>query len=180
MVELPVLVLNQNYKLLNICRVRRALVLMLRGKAEVLENGYGHIPCSSESLEIPSVVRLVYMIKRPRLRRRVTRTEIFSRDRHTCQYCGQEARNLTLDHVVPRRRGGEHNWENVVSACAGCNHRKAGRTPAEAEMHLIHQPLPPNDGEFHIPYHFLRVREEWHKYMPRKRTKLLKHLGSAA
>jgi 5-methylcytosine-specific restriction endonuclease McrA len=106
--------------------------------------------------------------------------EIFNRDRHTCQYCGREARDLTLDHVVPRRRGGEHKWENVVSACVGCNHRKAGRTPAEAGMRLIHQPLPPNDGEFHIPYHFLCAREEWHKYMPQKRTRTLKHLRSAA
>lgn len=166
MVELPVLVLNQNYEPLNICRVRRALILMLTGKAEPLENGYGELHCSAGDFDLPSVVRLVYMVKRPRLRRRITRTEIFSRDHYTCQYCGRMGRELTLDHVVPRRRGGKHTWENVVSACASCNHRKAGRTPAEAGMRLLHQPITPRDSDFYIPFHYLRSHEEWQKYIP--------------
>ncbi|MBI2855035.1 MAG: HNH endonuclease [Chloroflexi bacterium] len=166
MVELPVLVLNQNYEPLNICRVRRALVLMFNGKAEALENGRGELTCSMGVYHIPSVVRLIYMVKRPRLRRRATRTEIFSRDRYTCQYCGKETRDLTLDHVVPRRRGGEHKWENVVSACAACNHRKAGRTPTEAGMRLRQQPYAPRDSDFFVPYHYLRAHGEWQKYVP--------------
>ncbi|MEW6033528.1 MAG: HNH endonuclease [Chloroflexota bacterium] len=165
MVDLPVLVLNQNYEPLNICRVRRALVLMLRGKAEALENGYGMLHCSLGFFDLPSVVRLVYMVKRPRLRRRITRAEIFSRDKYTCQYCGRETRDLTLDHVLPRRRGGQHKWENVVSACPPCNHRKAGRTPVEAGMYLVRPPQPPRDGDFFIPYHYLRSRQEWQKYV---------------
>jgi len=167
MIDLPVLVLNQNYEPLNICRVRRALVLMFRGKAEALENGYGELHCSVGDIDLPSVVRLVYMVKRPRLRRRITRAEIFSRDRYLCQYCGREARDLTLDHVTPRRRGGKHAWENVVSACAVCNHRKAGRTPAEAGMRLRDQPHAPKDCDFYIPFHYLRSHEEWQKYVPK-------------
>ena len=171
MVDLPVLVLNQNYEPLNICRVRRALVLMLRGKAEPLENGYGEIRCSSMGgMHIPSVVRLVYMVKRPRLSRRITRTEIFSRDSYTCQYCGKETRDLTLDHVMPKKRGGGHNWQNVVSACPPCNHHKAGRTPDEAGMLLNRQPRPPKDGDFYVPYHHLRSHAEWQKYVPLPRA----------
>lgn len=167
MVDLPVLVLNQNYEPLNICRVRRALLLMLRGKAEMLENGYGEVHCSSGYLELPSVVRLIYMVKRPRLRRRITRAEIFSRDHYTCQYCGRVGRDLTLDHVMPRRRSGKHTWENVVSACAPCNHRKAGRTPAEANMRLLRPPTAPRDSDFFIPFHYLNSHEEWTKYVPK-------------
>lgn len=166
MVDLPVLVLNQNYEPLNICKVRRALVLMLQGKVEPLENGYGELHSSIGDIDLPSVVRLLHMVKRPRLRRRITRLEVFSRDGFTCQYCGKEPKDLTLDHVMPRRRGGQHTWENVVSACPPCNHRKAGRTPAEAAMRLRQTPRPPRDGCFYVPYHYLRGREEWLKYVP--------------
>lgn len=166
MVNFPVLVLNQNYEPLNICRVRRALVLLFRDKAEVLENGKGELHSIEDTFPIPSVIRLVYMIKRPHQRRRLTRIEVFNRDRHICQYCGRESRELTLDHVTPRHRGGEHTWENVVSACISCNHRKAGRTPIEAGMKLIRQPSPPRDDGIHIPYHYLRAYQEWQKYLP--------------
>jgi len=169
MVELPVLVLNQNYEPLNVCRVRRALVLMFNGKAEALENGRGELHCSMGDYHIPSVVRLVYMVKRPRMKRKVTRGEIFSRDKYTCQYCGKEMRELTLDHVMPRKRGGPHKWENVVSACPQCNHRKAGRTPLEAGMRLKHEPVAPTDTDFFIPYHYLRAHQEWQKYIPTSR-----------
>ena len=126
MINLPVLVLNQTYEPLNICRVRRAIVLLYRGKAEMLENGSGFIQSVSYTFPVPSVIRLAYWIKRPRPQPKLTRLEIFHRDRYTCQYCGKETRQLTLDHVIPRHQGGEHNWENVVSACVPCNRRKAG------------------------------------------------------
>jgi len=167
MVNLPVLVLNQNYEPLNICRVRRAVVLIYSGKAEMLENGTGFIHSSSQTFSIPSVIRLPYMVKRPRPKRKLTRAEIFNRDHYTCQYCGRETRQLTLDHVVPRYRGGEHTWENVVSACTSCNRRKAGRTPKEAGMKLINHPSPPhNNPSFYVPYHYEKARQEWQKYLP--------------
>ncbi len=166
MINLTVLVLNQSYEPLNICRVRRAVVLVYRGKAEMLENGTGFIHSANDTFPIPSVIRLAYMIKRPRPKRKLTRFEIFNRDQYTCQYCSRQTRQLTLDHVIPRYRGGEHTWENVVSACISCNRRKAGRTPAEAGMELIRKPTYPRGGiPFCIPYQHLQSRDEWHKYL---------------
>ena len=166
MVNSPVLVLNQNYEPLNICRVRRAIILLFRGKAEVLENGRGNLHSIDDAFDVPSVIRLVYFIRRPRQQRKLTKLEVFNRDHYACQYCGRESKELTLDHVVPRRRGGEHSWENVVSACIPCNRRKAGRTPSEAGMPLLHQPRPPRNDGFYVPFQHLRVHNEWQKYIP--------------
>jgi len=167
MINLPVLVLNQNYEPLNICRVRRAVVLLNRRKAEMLENGSGFIHTTADIFPIPSVIRLAYMIKRPRPKRKLTRLEIFNRDHYTCQYCSKETHQLTLDHVLPRYRGGTHTWENVVSACIPCNRHKAGRTPSEAGMKLTHPPAPPHEGSFfYIPHHSLQTQSEWRKYLP--------------
>ena len=167
MISLPVLVLNQSYEPLNICRVRRAVVLLYQNKAEMLENGSGFIHSADFEFPVPSVIRLASMIKRPhRFVRKLTRLEVFKRDHYTCQYCGKETRQLTLDHVIPRYRGGEHTWENVVSACVPCNRRKAGRTPQEAGMRLIHQPSRPRDnGLFYIPARYPHIRSEWQKYL---------------
>ena len=169
MINFPVLVLNQSYEPLNICRVRRAIVLLYRGKAEMLENGSGFIQSASYAFPVPSVIRLAYLIKRPRPQPKLTRVEVFNRDRYTCQYCGKETGQLTLDHVIPRYRGGEHVWENVVSACAGCNRRKAGRTPSEAGMRLIRQPSSPRSSfSLHIPYRHLQTGSQWQKYLPQQ------------
>jgi 5-methylcytosine-specific restriction endonuclease McrA len=96
----------------------------------------------------------------------MTKLEVFSRDQYTCQYCGRQGKELTLDHVVPRKRGGEHTWENVVSACIPCNRRKAGRTPIEAGMPLLNQPKPPRNSNFYVPFNLLRIHDEWNKYLP--------------
>jgi len=167
MINLPVLVLNYSYEPLNICQVRRAVVLLYRGKAEMLENGSGFIHSANYIFPVPSVIRLAYMIKRPRPERKLTRFEVFNRDRYRCQYCGKETRQLTLDHVVPRYRGGEHTWENVVSACIPCNRHKAGKTPKEAGMKLTRPPSPPRGNIlFYIPYYYLQTQREWQKYLP--------------
>ncbi len=166
MINLPVLVLNQNYEPLTVCRARRAVVLVYQGKAEMLENGAGVIHSAREALPLPSVIRLAYLIRRPHHKRKLTRCEVFNRDRHTCQYCGRQTHQLTLDHVIPRYRGGQHTWENVVSACVPCNCRKAGRTPQEAGMRLMHTPSPPSRNPFlNIPYHYLNKQDEWRKYL---------------
>lgn len=165
MVKSPVLVLNQNYEPLNICQVRRAIVLVYRGKAEVLENGSGYMYSSYATFPLPSVIRLVYLIKRPPYHRKMTRLEIFNRDNYICQYCGKQTRALTIDHVIPRHRGGEHNWFNVVSACPACNRRKAGRTPAEAGMKLIHQPFAPRIAGLYIPSHYLKWHQNWKNFL---------------
>lgn len=167
MINSPVLVLNQSYEPLNLCRIRRAVVLVFRGKAEVLENSRGEIHSATQVFPLPSVIHLVYMVKRPRHQRKLTKQEVFSRDQYACQYCGRQTKELTLDHVIPRRRGGEHTWENVVSACKVCNRRKGGRTPKEAGMKLLRQPRPPRNNGFYIPYHYFNNHSEWKKYLPR-------------
>src|SRR5665811_496840 len=106
-----VLVLNQNYEPLNVCSVRRALVLVLGGKAELLEAGRGLISSATRAFPSPSVIRLMHLIKRPRPRVKLTRREIFLRDGYTCQYCGARSSGLTIDHVIPRSRGGLHTWD---------------------------------------------------------------------
>ena len=162
---LPVLVLNQNYQPLNICNVRRAVVLLDRGKAELMENGRGEIHSALSSFPVPSVIRLFQMIKRPLMQRKLSRRAVFYRDGFTCQYCSKKTRNLTLDHIVPRSRGGRHAWENVASACVPCNHRKAGATPREANMRLLRQPRAPRPDPYYL-FHNRTILDEWHTFIP--------------
>src|SRR5947209_7675057 len=103
-----VLVLNQNYEPLNVCNARRAFILVDRGKAEIIEHGEGGLRSAFQTFPLPSVIRLIYMIRRPRPKMRLTRREIFVRDHYTCQYCGRQTKDLTIDHVLPRHRGGPH------------------------------------------------------------------------
>lgn len=169
-----VLVLNENYEPLHICTARRAVVLVGRGKAEVLEHDDArplHSP--SQAFAIPSVIRLVYLIRRPRPHRKLTRKEIFLRDGYTCQYCGKESRDLTLDHVVPRVRGGRHTWENLVSACRPCNHRKGSKSLEEARMRLAKPPEVPHTSPYHIVYHYIGSRGEWRKFIPERELEAL-------
>jgi 5-methylcytosine-specific restriction endonuclease McrA len=160
-----VLVLNQNYEPLNVCDVRRALGMLIGGKAEIVENGRGELRSTSRTVPFPSVIRLSYLIRRPRPRVRLTRREIFRRDSYTCQYCGLQSRSLTMDHVVPRHRGGEHSWTNLVSACPSCNRRKGGRTPEEARMALLHVPYEPRPTVIYLFGQHLEVNDGWHKFL---------------
>ena len=166
MLSVPVLVLNQNYEPLNVCNARRAFVLVDRGKAEVLEHGSGLLRSTSAVFQLPSVIRLIAHIRRPRPHMRLTRREVFHRDRFMCQYCGERARDLTLDHVVPRHRGGRHTWENLVTACKRCNHRKAGLTPKEAHMRLMHEPVAPRVSLYYAFWPYLEREEAWRKFVP--------------
>ena len=166
-INYPVLVLNQSYEPLNICRARRALVLIFDGKAELVEDGTGFIHTTRSIVPLPSVIRLAYMVKRPRMDPKLTRFEVFNRDQFTCQYCGKQTRQLTLDHVVPRHLGGEHSWENLISACVICNHKKAGRTPEQARMKLLRKPAKPRSKTlFTVPYHYRQTFSQWQKYLP--------------
>jgi 5-methylcytosine-specific restriction endonuclease McrA len=166
MVSSHVLVLNQNYEPLNVCNVRRAFVLLDLGKAEMLEEGDGQLHTATFAFPWPSVIRLVYMIRRPRPQMRLTRREVFQRDHFTCMYCGEQGRELTLDHVIPRFQGGRHTWENLVSACKRCNHRKAGRTPQEARMRLLQEPFHPHASAYYIFHQYLRNEHGWRKFIP--------------
>lgn len=119
-----VLVLNLNYEPLNICGLGRAVALVGSGKAEILASGMEDIRTARAVIPRPSVIKLQYLVRRPRAQVRLTRREVFIRDDYTCQYCGLRGRELTLDHVIPRHLGGRHVWDNLVSACRPCNHRK--------------------------------------------------------
>ena len=143
------------------------VILVVGHKAEMLEDGAGLVHTANRTFPIPSVIRLPYLVKRPfRVERKLSRIEVFNRDNYTCQYCGKQTRQLTLDHIIPRYRGGQHVWKNIVSACIPCNRRKAGRTPAEAGMRLICPPSPPHDNSlFYIPRH-LQTQSGWGKYLP--------------
>jgi 5-methylcytosine-specific restriction endonuclease McrA len=165
MVDAPVLVLNQGFEPHDVCRTRRAIVLVYCGKAELVEDSRGEVHSVSRSFAIPSVIRLTQRVRRPFHERRLTRLEVFVRDNFTCQYCGRGTRELTLDHVVPRSQGGVHSWENVVSACKTCNRRKGGRTPEEAGMKLLSEPKAPRVYGYNVPYHYFSSHVEWQKYV---------------
>ena len=98
--------------------------------------------------ERPEVIRLVYMVRKPLHRRKLSRREVFQRDGYSCQYCGARSSEMTLDHVIPRCKGGQHTWDNVVTACQRCNHRKAGSTPREAGMKLRVEPREPRPNPY--------------------------------
>jgi 5-methylcytosine-specific restriction endonuclease McrA len=166
MVNAQVLVLNQNYEPLNVCNARRAFNLLDRGKAELLEEGAGFLRSASAIFPFPSVIRLVYLIKRPQPQIRLSRREVFQRDHFTCVYCGKQAKDLTLDHVLPRHLGGKHTWENLVTACKPCNHRKAGRTPQEARMFPFREPIQPRRNVYSTFYQYLEVQHAWRKFIP--------------
>jgi 5-methylcytosine-specific restriction endonuclease McrA len=164
--QTSVLVLNQNYEPLNVCNARRAVVLLQRGKAEVVEEGERIIRTVMRAFSIPSVIRMVYFVKRPRPSARLCRREVFARDGYRCQYCGHRTRDLTLDHVIPRSRGGNHSWENLTSACKSCNHRKAGRTPIEARMRLRTKPQKPRPSLYTLFSRHLDSHRAWRIFFP--------------
>ena len=158
------LVLNQNYEPLNVCTVRRAFVLVFRGKAELLHAGRDELRAVSRVYELPSVIRLAQQVSRPRPHVRLSRREVFARDHGRCQYCGRAA-ELTLDHVLPRHRGGRHEWDNLVAACRACNHRKGGRTPGEARMVLRRRPFRPSASHASVFGPYLERYVEWAPFL---------------
>ncbi len=164
-VSQPVLVLNATFEPLNVCNIKRALGLVFSGKAEIVVNGRGYIRTSAAVYELPSVIRLGYMVKRPHPRVALSKREVLRRDEYTCQYCGKKGRVLTIDHVIPRHRGGPHTWQNLVAACSGCNRRKGGRTPEEANMHLERPPYEPSASAKYRFSHFLPRHEEWEPFI---------------
>lgn len=136
------LVLNATYEPLSVVPTRRAVVLLVREKADLVHAGDSAYRSERLTIPAPTVIRLRRYVRVPyRRRTALTRRAVFARDLHTCQYCGSAAENL--DHVVPRSRGGSHTWENVVAACRVCNARKGDRTPTEAGMGLIGKPTAP-------------------------------------
>ena len=160
-----VLVLNATFEPINVCTVRRAAVLILKEKAEVIEHGRWELHAESLTLPRPIVIRLITYVRVPRdtHRRKITRRAVFARDGWACQYCGSRS-NLTVDHVVPRSKGGVSSWDNIVASCAPCNRRKGNALPRQAGMRLLKQPRTPN------PHVFIQVASPtipaaWRQYL---------------
>jgi 5-methylcytosine-specific restriction endonuclease McrA len=143
-----VLVLNHNYQPLNVTNVRRALGMLCVGKAHTVETDSKVFRSEYLAIDMPTVVRLNHYVRRPTPVLRVSRKSVFARDSHTCQYCGRRSGPLTIDHVVPRERGGGEDWTNLVCCCTKCNNKKGNRTPEEAGMRLQSRPFRPK----FIPY----------------------------
>jgi 5-methylcytosine-specific restriction endonuclease McrA len=138
------LVLNATYEPLCVVSVRRAVVLVLKEKAEVVHATDDELRSERAAFVVPSVIRLTYFVKVPfRARAALSRRAVFVRDNHRCQYCGGSAENI--DHIVPRSRGGEHVWENVVAACRPCNTRKEDRLLHEVGFVLRRKPTAPRE-----------------------------------
>jgi 5-methylcytosine-specific restriction endonuclease McrA len=159
-----VLVLNATYEPINVCSLQRAVVLVLKQKAEVLERAARRLRSATASYAYPLVIRLVAYVRVPRNeKRRISRRAVFARDDWRCQYCGA-ASHLTVDHVVPRSRGGRSTWDNVVTSCAPCNVRKADRLPDEVGMHPRAAPKAPPPDVF-IAVAAPRRPESWEPYL---------------
>ena len=138
------LVLNATFEPLCVVPIRRAVVLVLKEKAEVVHSTDQELHSERSTFPVPSVIRLTYFVKVPfRARAALNRRAVFARDGHRCQYCGAHAENI--DHVVPRSRGGEHIWENVVAACRPCNTRKEDRLLQEVGLVLRKKPTAPKE-----------------------------------
>ncbi|MBL6619821.1 MAG: HNH endonuclease [Ilumatobacteraceae bacterium] len=160
-----VLVLNASYEPLSIVSFRRATCLVLDDKAEIIEHDGGVLRSPSLTVPVPSVVRLRYMVRVARRRQAVlSRRAVFARDDHTCQYCGGPADSI--DHVLPRSRGGGHDWENLVAACRRCNLAKRDRTPEEAGMRLRRPGCPPRPGSW-VVVGASRMPDAWKPYLAR-------------
>ncbi len=158
-----VLVLNASREPLHICSRRRAVVLMYKGKAVAIE----HKGAEINGVAGPSVIMLCDYVRIPYTKVALNRSNVLHRDNYTCQYCGVKRNNLTLDHVLPRCRGGRDTWENLVAACNSCNERKGHRLPREAGMTLFRRPVRPNNRlAFEVSKHCRRkYGAGWLKYL---------------
>jgi 5-methylcytosine-specific restriction endonuclease McrA len=159
-------VLNASYEPINVCTVRRAAVLVLKDRAEILERGEWALHAENMTLPRPAVIRLKAYVRIPRdaHRRKITRRAVFARDGWTCQYCGHERGNLTVDHVIPRSKGGGSGWDNIVTCCAPCNRRKGDRLPRQANMVPHRTPRAPSATIFiHVATPV--IPQAWEQYL---------------
>jgi 5-methylcytosine-specific restriction endonuclease McrA len=163
-----VLLLNITYEPLRIIDWKRAITMLCLGKVEVIEEYSRDIHSVSFTIRLPSVVRLLRMVKRPRTPVKFSRQNIYARDRYKCQYCGNRfsSEDLTYDHVIPKSRGGKTQWKNIVTCCIDCNRKKGGRIPSEASMRLIRKPKRPTwVPAIRITIGFREIPQTWRDYL---------------
>ena len=164
MLSQPALVLNKSWVAITTTTVKRALTMVYGGEARVVEpesystfdfnswselgvaRDHEFIQTVSFRIRIPEVILLTYYNGMPQMEVVFTRRNLYRRDKYTCQYCGCKpgSEELTIDHILPRSRGGKSTWENCVLACVKCNHKKSNMTPAESHMHLLNDPIEPS------------------------------------
>ena len=184
-----VLVLNRLWQAVNVCTAQRALCLLFRGHAQVVDgdgnnfntwdfDGWRNLSTRSAAeagmiqsiafrIRVPKVILLVFFDRMPRKEVKFTRHNIFERDKHQCQYCNKtlDRRELNLDHVIPRDRGGTTCWENIVCSCIDCNTRKGNRTPREAGLKLARTPKRPRWRPFLTVFHARHPEESWRHFL---------------
>ena len=164
----PALLLNATYEPLSVVSWKKAITLVLLGKAEMIEKQDRPVRSATRSFALPSVLRLFSRVHVPRRAVQFSRINVYRRDGFRCQYCGTKlaVSRLTFDHVVPRSRGGQTSWDNIVTSCEPCNRLKGDRTPVEAEMPLLNQPREPRWWPFSLSSWDAHEHPEgWHPYM---------------
>ncbi|MFN3730163.1 MAG: HNH endonuclease [Fimbriimonadaceae bacterium] len=168
MAQHEVLLLNANYEPLNVCDLRRAMSLLILGKAEILHDRDRPLTTVRGPMTAPSVLKMRYHVRRPMPQLRLSRHSILARDNYTCQYCGVRNKELTIDHVIPRWTGGPHTWDNLVACCRRCNLKKGDKTPQQANMKLMKKPKRPHFVAYLSLPQYLRARnrDEWQLYLP--------------
>lgn len=157
--------LNQSYEPLSVCNIKKAFLLLYLGKAELIINDdRKSIRTIRRNYPWPSVIRIAKYINVPYKRVVLTRRNILRRDGYKCAYCGRGDLPLTVDHIIPKARGGDDNWENLISACTKCNNKKGDRTPEEARMPLNIRPFKPNHVMF-IKNVVGKLDDKWKPYL---------------
>jgi len=150
---------------MSICNVQRAIVLLFLGKAElVAAKDSKQVRSVTRAMPFPTIVRLRLYIRVPYKKIVLSRKNILRRDHHKCQYCNKSDLPLTIDHIIPKSKGGDDSWENLVAACVKCNNKKGDRSPEEAMMQLIKRPSKPS----HITFmkHFVgKIDDKWKPYL---------------
>ena len=159
-----VLVLNQSYEPIMVIGARRAIILILSEKVDALENYRELIHSVYLTLPLPSVIKLKQYARLRRKEIVLSRKNILKRDNHTCQYCGIRSVPMTIDHIIPRQRGGEDSWYNLVAACVACNTRKGNRRPREVQMKLVKRARKPT-MILHLQKFVKQFQGTWRPYL---------------
>ena len=159
-----VLVLNANYSPMMICSAKHAIGMVYLEKVDVLVNYPQKVKSPNKFFDLPSIIKIRNYVRHDNLSVELNRKNILSRDKQICQYCGKSNLKLTIDHIIPRGRGGQDLWENLVAACKQCNQMKGNKTPEEAGMPLIKKPKRPNRLHYFQKY-VSESKTEWKPYL---------------
>ncbi len=164
MQNVKVLLLNQNYEPLTVVSAQKAIILAFLEKVEIVEKHDCWVHSQHMAFPLPSIVRLLRYIRIPHQHVELSRRNILKRDNFRCQYCGTTRGPFTVDHVIPKVRGGSDSWDNLVCACVRCNNRKGDRSPEQANLRLMKAPRRPSHL-FFIQHHMGISEDCWKPYI---------------